>query len=111
MTTRQTTSARKHRASMPAPSASASELPAVSGSPLGSPFPEIGAYAFISNCHTGALLAPDGAIDWLCVPRFDSPSVFGCLLDRQGGSFRFGPFGQSTPTQRHYEPGTNIMVT
>ena len=36
-----------------------------------SPFPPIADYAFLSNCHTGALVAPDGAIDWLCVPRFD----------------------------------------
>jgi len=76
-----------------------------------SPFPPIAEYAFLSNCHTGALVAPDGSVDWLCVPRFDSPSVFGTLLDRQGGTFRLGPFGINHPTQRHYEPGTNTMVT
>ena len=36
-----------------------------------SPFPPIAEYAFLSNCHTGALIAPDGAVDWLCVPAFD----------------------------------------
>jgi alpha,alpha-trehalase len=76
-----------------------------------SPFPPIAEYAFLSNCHTGALLAADGAIDWLCVPSFDSPSIFGSLLDRQAGSFRFGPFGRSHPTARTYEPGTNVIVT
>jgi GH15 family glucan-1,4-alpha-glucosidase len=76
-----------------------------------SPFPPIADYAFLSNCHTGALVAPDGAIDWLCVPRFDSPSVFGTLLDRQAGSFRLGPFGINVPTARIYEPGTNIVAT
>ena len=65
----------------------------------------------MSDCHTGALVAPDGAIDWLCVPRFDSPSVFGTLLDRQAGFFRFGPFGINHPTARAYEPGTNVLVT
>ena len=76
-----------------------------------SPFPPIADYAFLSNCHTGALVAPDGAIDWLCVPRFDSPSIFGTLLDREAGSFRFGPFGINVPSSRIYEPGTNILNT
>ena len=76
-----------------------------------SPFPPIADYAFLSNCHTGALVAPDGAIDWLCVPRFDSPSVFGSLLDRGAGAFRFGPFGVNVPTTRIYEPGTNTLAT
>jgi alpha,alpha-trehalase len=70
-----------------------------------SPFTPIANYGFLSNCHTGALVAPDGTVDWLCVPRFDSPSVFGALLDRGAGSFRFGPFGINVPSDRIYEPG------
>jgi GH15 family glucan-1,4-alpha-glucosidase len=76
-----------------------------------SPFPPIESYAFLSDCHTGALVAPDGAVGWLCVPRFDAPSVFGTLLDRAAGYFRLGPFGINVPTQRAYEPGTNILST
>jgi GH15 family glucan-1,4-alpha-glucosidase len=76
-----------------------------------SPFPPIADYAFLSDCHTGALVAPDGAIDWLCVPRFDAPSILGSLLDRQAGLFRLGPFGINHPTERIYEPGTNVLVT
>ncbi len=76
-----------------------------------SPFPPIADYAFLSDCHTGALLAPDGSIDWLCVPRFDSPSVFGTLLDREAGLFRLSPFGTTVPSARYYEPGTNVMIT
>ena len=76
-----------------------------------SPFTPIANYGFLSDCHTGALVAPDGAVDWLCVPRFDSASVFGALLDRGAGSFRFGPFGINVPSGRIYEPGTNSLVT
>jgi alpha,alpha-trehalase len=76
-----------------------------------SPFPPIADYAFLSDCHTGALVAPDGAIDWLCVPSFDAPSVFGSLLDREAGFFRIGPFGISHPTARAYQPGTNVFET
>ncbi len=76
-----------------------------------SPFPPIADYAFLSDCHTGALVAPDGSIDWLCVPRFDAPSVFGSLLDRQAGAFRVGPFGINVPSARAYEPGTNMLLT
>jgi alpha,alpha-trehalase len=76
-----------------------------------SPFPPIADYAFLSDCHTGALVAPDGAIGWLCVPRFDAPSVFGTLLDREAGFFRLGPFGINFPASRAYEPGTHVLVT
>jgi alpha,alpha-trehalase len=76
-----------------------------------SPFPPIAEYAFLSNCHTGALIAPDGAVDWLCAPSFDAPSVFGSLLDRQAGSFRLGPYGITHPTARAYVPGTNVLET
>src|SRR3954451_19116132 len=76
-----------------------------------SPFPPIAQYAFLSNCHTGALVAPDGSIDWLCTPAFDSSSVFGSLVDREAGSFRFAPFGILHPTARSYEPGTNVLTT
>jgi alpha,alpha-trehalase len=76
-----------------------------------SPFPPIADYAFLSNCHTGALVAPDGSVDWLCVPSFDSTSAFGNLLDRGAGSFRFGPYGINVPTARTYVPGTNVLTT
>ena len=76
-----------------------------------SPFPPIAEYAFLSDCHTGALIAPDGAIGWLCVPRFDSASVFGTLLDREAGYFRLAPYGINVPSSRRYEPGTNTLET
>lgn len=76
-----------------------------------SPFPPIADYAFLSDCHTGALVAPDGSVDWLCAPAFDAPSVFGNLLDRGAGSFRFGPYGINVPNHRAYVPGTNVLTT
>ena len=85
--------------------------PRVQSAAAPSPFPPIAEYAFLSNCHTGALVAPDGAIDWLCIPRFDSPSVFGSLLDREAGFFRVAPFGINHPTAVVYEPGTNVLET
>jgi GH15 family glucan-1,4-alpha-glucosidase len=77
----------------------------------GSPFPPIADYAFLSDCHGGALLAPDGSIEWMGVPRFDSPSVFGALLDRRAGSFRVGPWGLQVPLSVRYIPGTMIVET
>ncbi len=81
------------------------------GTAVPSPFPAIAQYAFLSDCHTGALIAPAGSVDWLCVPSFDSPSVFGSLLDREAGMFRFAPYAIAHPTAREYRPGTNVLET
>jgi GH15 family glucan-1,4-alpha-glucosidase len=78
---------------------------------LNSPFPPIADYGFLSDCHTGALVASDGSIEWMCVPYFDSPSVFGAMLDRGAGSWRVGPYGVYVPAGRRYIPGTNIIET
>ena len=76
-----------------------------------SPFPAIANYGFVSDCHTSALIAPDGAIEWLCMPRFDSPSVLGAVLDREAGSMRISPAGVHAPLARRYLPGTLILET
>ncbi len=79
--------------------------------PSDSPFPPIADYGFLSDCHTGALLASDGSIEWMCLPHFDSPSVFAAMLDRGAGSFRVGPYGTYVPVGRRYLPGTNVIET
>src|ERR1700730_14995710 len=76
-----------------------------------SPFPPIADDAFLSDCHPAALVAPDGTVEWLCPPRFDSPSVFGAILDRSAGGFRLGPSAMGVPAGRRYEPGTMILET
>jgi GH15 family glucan-1,4-alpha-glucosidase len=76
-----------------------------------SPFPKIGDYAFLSDCETTALIAPSGNVEWLCLPRMDSPSVFGALLDRDAGSFRVGPADVNVPAARRYRPGTMLLET
>jgi len=74
-------------------------------------FPPIGGYGFLSDCHTSALASYDGAIEWLCLPRFDSPSVFAALLDRGAGHFKLAPCGVIVPISRRYEPGTLVIET
>ncbi|MCC3312502.1 glycoside hydrolase family 15 protein [Nocardia africana] len=74
-------------------------------------FPRIDDYAFISDSEVTALIAPSGAIEWMCLPRMDSPSVFGAILDRSAGTFRFAPDDIATPADRRYIPGTMVMET
>jgi len=74
-------------------------------------FPPIGSYGFLSDCHTSALVSFSGSIEWLCLPRFDSPSVFAALLDRGAGHFRLAPRGVVVPLSRRYEPGTLVIET
>jgi alpha,alpha-trehalase len=74
-------------------------------------FPTIGSYGFLSDCHTAALVSYDGSVEWLCLPRFDSPSAFAALLDRGAGHFRVKPRGVVVPIGRRYEPGTLVIET
>ncbi len=83
-----------------------------STSPVGgSAFPPIGDYAFLSDCETNCLIAPSGAVEWMCLPRPDGPSVFAALLDRGAGSFRVGPYDQIVPAARRYLPGSLMLET
>ncbi len=75
-------------------------------------YPPIADYALIGDCHTAALVSRDGSIDWCCLPRFDSGSVFGRLLDREaGGSVTVEPQGEMLSMEREYIDNTLVLVT
>ena len=76
-----------------------------------STFPPIGEYGLLSNCEQSCLVAPNGSVEWLCLPRPDSPSVFAALLDRAAGTFQFGPSNAQVPQHRRYVPGTMVLET
>ena len=76
-----------------------------------SAFPPIAGYGFLSDCENFGLVSPSGGIEWLCLPRPDSPSVFGAMLDRDAGHFTVGPDGVAVPASRRYLPGTMVLET
>ncbi|MBU8895023.1 glycoside hydrolase family 15 protein [Corallococcus sp. M34] len=79
--------------------------------PVGTDYPPISDYAFVSDCHSLGLVARDGTWEWLCFHAFDASPVFACMLDReQGGFFRIAPVGEARVSRR-YLPDTNILET
>jgi GH15 family glucan-1,4-alpha-glucosidase len=77
----------------------------------GSPFPPIADYGFLSDCEVTALVASSGNVEWMCLPRMDSPSLFAAVLDRGAGRFRLGPADILVPYGHRYLPGTMILET
>ena len=79
--------------------------------PVQTEYKQIGAYGAIGNTRTVALVGYDGSIDWCCMPRFDSPSVFAAILDRRiGGSWSLTPAKKGQASQS-YVKNTNILAT
>jgi GH15 family glucan-1,4-alpha-glucosidase len=69
-------------------------------------------HGLIGDLHSVALVGTDGTIDWYCCPRFDSPSVFGSILDaRAGGCYRLAPADDNWTSKQLYLPDTNILIT
>src|SRR4030042_5690545 len=74
------------------------------------PYRRISEYGVIGDMHSAALVSADGSIDWLCFPRFCSPSVFAALVgDAEGGYFRIRPVGDFR-SDHSYQPDSNILV-
>ena len=72
----------------------------------------IAEHGLIGNLHTVALVGTEGTIDWYCCPRFDAPSLFGAILDRErGGYWRIAPAETNWTTKQLYFPETNILIT
>ena len=67
-------------------------------------------YGLLADCNSAALVDRDGSIGWLCLPRYDSPSVFAQILDRDGGHWQIKPSG-TYRSERRYLPGTLVIET
>ncbi|HEX6054287.1 MAG TPA: trehalase-like domain-containing protein, partial [Intrasporangium sp.] len=75
-------------------------------------YPLIEDHGLIGDLQTSALVSTDGSVDWFCAPRFDSPSVFGALLDKdKGGYCRIRPAADAFTTKQLYFPDTAVLVT
>jgi GH15 family glucan-1,4-alpha-glucosidase len=68
-------------------------------------------YGFLSDCHSAALVAADGSVDWWCLPRFDSPSVFGALLDPDAGHWRIAPEGEDVRCEQQPDQDSLTLTT
>src|ERR1700756_3996407 len=101
----------RRRARTGQPGAFALPLTALESKPMR--YQPIENYGIIGNMHSAALVGLDGSVDWLCLPRFDSPSVFGTILDAdKGGRFRIAPAAAGELRQKqYYWPETNVLVT
>src|ERR1700675_413058 len=72
----------------------------------------IAEHGIIGDLHSIALVGTDGRIDWYCCPRFDSPSVFGAILDKdKGGYYRIAPAEDGVSRKQLYFPDTNVLIT
>jgi GH15 family glucan-1,4-alpha-glucosidase len=82
------------------------------GPGVASRYPPIGDYAFLGDCHAGALVSSEGSVDWLCLPRLDAGSYFGRLLDRErGGWCAVTPTDPAAAFSRRYLDGTLVLQT
>ena len=76
------------------------------------PYQSIEDYGVIGDLRTAALIGKNGSLDWLCLPHFDSPSVFAAILDDdKGGSFQIEPTCADVTTKQLYWPDTNVLIT
>jgi len=78
----------------------------------GAGYPPIEEHGLIGDLHTAALVCTNGSIDWYCCPRFDAPSLFGSILDKdRGGYWRITPSSEGWTSKQLYIPDTNVLVT
>ena len=84
----------------------------MAGPPIWAGYLPIAEHGLVGDLHTVALVGTTGTIDWYCCPAFDSPSVFGCILDAgEGGFYALRPAGDDWKSRQLYFPDTNILIT